>query len=1061
MVKLPDQFSLGPYPNGAYRYHVSPASDLHPEAVGAGGRALAQGISQGLNALGDAFQGQIDTQNKQQDAMDLIRADVGYQQDLGDLKDKYAQDEDYNTHLERFDQDRQEAINKYQQQFRNPIAAERWGLHATQKSFPVREQINKSAMQGVQEQKYNELNGQLEATQKLYDQAQTDEEREAILKQRDDIINIGAHSGLIRQKEAQTLRQNWLLAPTLPNYHGLFKGEQPPAGAAPAQQGAPSETNEATGKESGARLVAPSGAPQVAPVPAPGGVPIQTNEGAPGKDIPGRLVASPAAAAPTAPALTAPATTTQPPAQDLGAGQVAGRAAQLQQQPSATALQVSPQDRDMMIRTVIGEAENQNPEGQRAVANVIANRLRVGYGGAKNASDVALAPNQFEPWTRRENYLRGIDPNSAAYKNAAAAVDDVIAGKTPDNSQGATHFYGVDSQAARGRGAPSWASEMPQTARIGEHAFFQDKRYAGALQQAQTVQQSGPKIGAKAGYEAAKELGIEPRFNQARNLNLSGNLVTLRTNSGAEITVDAKTAPQWQGFLHDLEATGYYINPKNTGGYNDRSQISGSPSQHAIGNAVDINWWEAGNKKDAAGTNNLPANVGQIADKWGISWGGHFRQAQKDAMHFEVSRLVDTSKVQPDEPQGGQRYAQAASPAASDATYASQAPIPKNVPSYLRWMTPGDWAKLQKQYEAYSEKQQTGVREQVRTQIGNDIAAIKGTGQAPVDAQGRTSLQAAQSLFADPKHQEEYLKFQNDWAKAQMEHDLLGPLGNMTDDEVRKHINDPKFAPQPGQPYYQAKQELLDKAQKQIEKNRELWGSDPAAAAENADEVKRVRDYINNPQVKNANGLITRGPDMNQREQNEAIVAARLAAQQRHGLYPDQQSVLTEQEAKKLLGFEDAKKVPMEQFEGQLKRAWTRAQEQYGDYAQHAYDSAIRRMVTENGRNAIAAHMTWRTIAGKEITPELLDSYNQARKQQPLSNYLQRAQTSVAYPAPNKAQSDALVQNNTPENRAIFIKKFGAENTNAILAKAAGLQGGPGKSNKLTIPSAAPPSPMQ
>src|ERR1700752_3577951 len=99
----------------------------------------------------------------------------------------------------------------------------------------------------------------------------------------------------------------------------------------------------------------------------------------------------------------------------------------------------SDQDRDLMIRTILGEAANQGPEGEAGVAHVIMNRLATGDYGS-TASQIVLAPNQFEPWSTRRKELMAINPSSAAYRNAGDIVDMVQSGDIPDVTNGATHF---------------------------------------------------------------------------------------------------------------------------------------------------------------------------------------------------------------------------------------------------------------------------------------------------------------------------------------------------------------------------------------------------------------------------------------------------------------------------------------------------------------------------------------------------------------------------------------------------------------------------------------------
>jgi spore germination cell wall hydrolase CwlJ-like protein len=63
-------------------------------------------------------------------------------------------------------------------------------------------------------------------------------------------------------------------------------------------------------------------------------------------------------------------------------------------------MDLDPVSRDLLIRTVIGEAGAEPDEGKAAVAGVVLNRLRSGdYGDS--VAKVVLAKNQFEPWGSR------------------------------------------------------------------------------------------------------------------------------------------------------------------------------------------------------------------------------------------------------------------------------------------------------------------------------------------------------------------------------------------------------------------------------------------------------------------------------------------------------------------------------------------------------------------------------------------------------------------------------------------------------------------------------------
>jgi spore germination cell wall hydrolase CwlJ-like protein len=132
---------------------------------------------------------------------------------------------------------------------------------------------------------------------------------------------------------------------------------------------------------------------------------------------------------------------------------------------------LSPSDRDHVIRTIWGEAANEPAQGQEAVAHVIRNRVLTGQWG-NSATDVVLAPSQFEPWNTAEGRARmqRLSSDSAEYQQIGALVDRVFAGQSADMTHGATHFFAPAAQAALGRDVPDWAGNKLVT--IGGHEFY-------------------------------------------------------------------------------------------------------------------------------------------------------------------------------------------------------------------------------------------------------------------------------------------------------------------------------------------------------------------------------------------------------------------------------------------------------------------------------------------------------------------------------------------------------------------------------------------------------------
>ena len=119
----------------------------------------------------------------------------------------------------------------------------------------------------------------------------------------------------------------------------------------------------------------------------------------------------------------------------------------------------------------------------------------------------------------------------------------------------------------------------------------------------------------------------------------SEDLTYIKTSSGLKALVHKAFAGNFQGFINDLEGTGYKI--KTLLGYADRNNVNNPSvkSYHALGAAIDIN---PENNPNRSTKTDLPPITSQLAAKWGIGWGMNWSSV-KDPMHFSIAKAEQGS----------------------------------------------------------------------------------------------------------------------------------------------------------------------------------------------------------------------------------------------------------------------------------------------------------------------------------------------------------------------------------------------------------------------------------
>jgi N-acetylmuramoyl-L-alanine amidase len=123
-------------------------------------------------------------------------------------------------------------------------------------------------------------------------------------------------------------------------------------------------------------------------------------------------------------------------------------------------------ERDILARTLWGEARGESLAGQIAVAWTIRNRVNDGKTRSwwgEGYTGVCQKPYQFSFWNKNDPnfvYLSGAKPIPfREFAQAQIAADQVLAGKVSDPTNGATHYYATTMPKP-----PVWAKGAKQNA---------------------------------------------------------------------------------------------------------------------------------------------------------------------------------------------------------------------------------------------------------------------------------------------------------------------------------------------------------------------------------------------------------------------------------------------------------------------------------------------------------------------------------------------------------------------------------------------------------------------
>ena len=129
---------------------------------------------------------------------------------------------------------------------------------------------------------------------------------------------------------------------------------------------------------------------------------------------------------------------------------------------------MTPDDLDVMARTLWGEARGEALEGKIAVAWVIRNRAdHPGWWG-HGIAEVCRAPWQFSAWNADDPNrakLIGVTARDDMFRDCLMVAAGVLSNNFPDPTGGANHYH------AKGV-SPNWVAGAAPVLRLRNHAFY-------------------------------------------------------------------------------------------------------------------------------------------------------------------------------------------------------------------------------------------------------------------------------------------------------------------------------------------------------------------------------------------------------------------------------------------------------------------------------------------------------------------------------------------------------------------------------------------------------------
>jgi hypothetical protein len=207
MPRMPDKSQLGGPGSLRSGRGIVSAGDVDASAVGKGLETLGAGMQTGIAH----YRAGQEKAEKEQDALDLIRADAAQRQGLFDAERALDNDGDYSTHDSRYTPVATEVTRRAGDLIRNPQMREKWNLKAGNDILAGRERLIRRADDYGRQERTGQLESTLEGYRNDYSNANTpDSDRPRLLENMRTSIQLGERSGILSPNAARKLEQQYV-----------------------------------------------------------------------------------------------------------------------------------------------------------------------------------------------------------------------------------------------------------------------------------------------------------------------------------------------------------------------------------------------------------------------------------------------------------------------------------------------------------------------------------------------------------------------------------------------------------------------------------------------------------------------------------------------------------------------------------------------------------------------------------------------------------------------------------------------------------------------------------